>query len=332
MPVYNAETFVKESIESVLAQTYKNFQLICVNDCSSDNSLAVLNQSAENDSRITVIDSPINIGAGAARNLGIEAAEGEYITFVDSDDTIAPDLLERAVAICENGKTDQVVWGLLEKHYTADGKPIKTVSITPEAKTATDFDSITKMVLTLEEQTLFGYQCNSLYRAEIIKNNNIRFEKTILYEDFFFNLKFAKYMTNITALNYDGYNYFKRANTSITHGFVKNYFELSYRRISDMFEFCTERNHKDSKVYNVLGNRLLRYTLSAVSRNFKPEAEMNAKERKKWFSDICKMPLYSELLSKCKPSNIPYSIMKFAVSHKIYFPAALLGKLINLIG
>ncbi len=332
MPVYNAENYVKMAIESILSQTFTDFEIICVNDCSKDNSLAVLNQLAKRDNRVKVIDSDVNVGAGAARNLGIEAATGEYITFVDSDDTIEPDLLEKAVNLCDNGKIDQVVWGMLEKHYTADGKLIKTIYITPKNQTLSDFDSITKYVLELEEKTLFGYQWNSIYRAQIIKEHHIRFEKAILYEDFFFNLEFAKHMTTISSLDYAGYSYFKRANTSITHSFVKNYFELSYRRIQDMLNFCKERNFTTDKVITVLGNRLLRYTLSTVSRNLKPEAQMNKKERKVWFKSLIETSLYSELIPKCKPSNIAYAITKFAVIHKFYLPALILGKIINFIG
>lgn len=332
MPVYNAESFVKKSVESILSQTFSNFEIICVNDCSRDNSLAILNSLKEKDSRVKVIDSAVNVGAGAARNLGIEAARGEYITFVDADDTIEPDLLYRAISLCDNGKIDQVVWGILEKHYTADGRLVKTLPVTPENQSLCDFDAITKAVLKLENQTLFGYQCNSIYRSKIIKENNIRFEKTILYEDFFFNLEFARYMTSLASFDYAGYTYFKRANMSITHSFVKDYFELSYRRVENMLDFCKGRNYTAEEVYNILGNRLLRYTLSAVSRNLKPQAEMSRKNRKEWFLSLAGMPLYSELMPKCKPSNIVYALLKFAVTHKQYLLVSIFGRMINIIG
>ena len=329
MPVYNSENFVETAVKSILAQSFKDFEIICVNDCSKDNSLAVLNKLAQSDSRIKVIDSKVNVGAGAARNLGIEAATGQYITFVDSDDTIESDLFERAFSLCDNGKIDQVVWGMLEKYYTADNKLVKTISVVPSTQIYTDFESITRAILELEEKTLFGYQCNSIYKTNIIKEHNIRFEKAILYEDFFFNLEFAKYMTSLSSLDYDGYNYFKRVNTSITHSFVKDYFELSCRRIEDMYNFCKARNYTNEKVINILGNRLLRYTLSAICRNLKPQSNMNGCSRKAWFSSLLEIPIYKEIIPNCVPSNIVHSFIKFTIIHKSYFLASFLGKLVN---
>ncbi|MBQ2886923.1 MAG: glycosyltransferase, partial [Alphaproteobacteria bacterium] len=85
MPVYNTASFLRKSIESVLNQTFINFELICVNDGSTDNSLDILNEYASRDSRIIIINQE-NMGLSCARNSGLEVARGEYIAFIDSDD------------------------------------------------------------------------------------------------------------------------------------------------------------------------------------------------------------------------------------------------------
>ena len=89
IPVYNVENFVKDTLSSVCNQTYKNIEIICVDDGSTDNSLSVLNFYSEKDKRIKVL-SQSNSGVSAARNNGIRAAEGEYICFLDSDDFMHP--------------------------------------------------------------------------------------------------------------------------------------------------------------------------------------------------------------------------------------------------
>lgn len=331
MPVHNAEKYVKAAVESILSQTFCDFELICVNDASTDNSLQILNDIAKTDLRVKVLNSPENIGAGFARNAGIEAASGRYLTFVDSDDTINKDLYERVFNRYSDREFDQVVWGITEKYFSASGKLTKTRTITPGENEFVDCNSITAGVLDLEQSTLFGYQYNSIYRLQIIKENNIRFEKALIYEDFFFNLAFARHMKNFATIDYAGYNYSKRPSGSITHSFIKEYFELSYRRIEDMLNFCRERDYFDSGVGNILGNRLLRYTLSAFCRYLKPESEMDSMRRKNWFKTLSQSPLFAELMPHCKPENPAYSIIKFSVTHNLYFPAHALSKIVNLI-
>ena len=94
-PVYNAEAFLSETIESVLNQTYKNFEYLLIDDCSKDHSAALIKEYAENGSRIKYIKLPENSGAAVARNTGLENAQGRYIAFIDSDDMWYPKKLEK---------------------------------------------------------------------------------------------------------------------------------------------------------------------------------------------------------------------------------------------
>ncbi len=97
-PAYNAECFIGDTIESVQKQTYKYWELIIVDDCSTDNTNFVATDYAKKDSRIRVIKAPINGGVAAARNIGLENAQGDYIAFVDSDDLWKSDKLEKQLA------------------------------------------------------------------------------------------------------------------------------------------------------------------------------------------------------------------------------------------
>ena len=94
-PVYNAERFIKETIDSVIAQTYKNWEMILVDDCSSDSSAEIIDEYVISDSRIKYMKNAENSGAAVSRNAGIEAAEGQYIAFVDSDDVWESEKLEK---------------------------------------------------------------------------------------------------------------------------------------------------------------------------------------------------------------------------------------------
>ncbi len=95
IPVYNAEKYIDKTIQSVLAQTYKDYEIVLINDCSKDNSLKKIETYAENNTCIKVYTLEQNSGAAVARNYGLEMAQGRYIAFLDSDDTWSGDKLER---------------------------------------------------------------------------------------------------------------------------------------------------------------------------------------------------------------------------------------------
>lgn len=102
-PVYNAERFIGETIKGVQAQEYANWEMLLVNDQSTDNSLEIIEQFATEDSRIKVINLAENSGAAVARNTGIEAAQGQYLAFVDSDDVWDKDKLIRQISFMQKG-------------------------------------------------------------------------------------------------------------------------------------------------------------------------------------------------------------------------------------
>ena len=97
VPVYNSETFIKDTINTVKDQTYSNWELILVNDCSTDNSESIIKEHIEKDKRIKLINLNKNSGAATARNFGIEQARGKYIAFIDSDDLWLKDKLEKQI-------------------------------------------------------------------------------------------------------------------------------------------------------------------------------------------------------------------------------------------
>ena len=103
-PVYNAERFIKETIDSVISQTYKNWEMILVDDCSSDSSAEIIDEYVKSDSRIKYMKNAENSGAAVSRNAGIEAANGQYIAFVDSDDVWESEKLEKQLEFMKENR------------------------------------------------------------------------------------------------------------------------------------------------------------------------------------------------------------------------------------
>ena len=120
VPVYNAEPFLKEAMESVLNQTFKNFEVLCVNDGSKDNSLEILNDFASKDQRVRIFDKP-NGGCGSARNMGLDNVRGEYIYFFDPDDYIDSNTFEKLYDNAISNDSDLVICNFVQ---FIDGEPI----------------------------------------------------------------------------------------------------------------------------------------------------------------------------------------------------------------
>ena len=330
-PVYNAESYVEAVVHSVLSQTFQSLELICIDDCSTDGSYEVLRRLAQEDPRLSVYRTETNMGAGNARNVGLEKARGSYITFVDADDTIEPDLYEKAFALTENGKIDEVVWGLTEEHYDQNNRHLRSVSILPDEFVCRDRAEIAPAVIRLERDTLFGYQCNSLYKASLIKTNQVAFSSALFYEDYFFNLDFIQCAETFVALPYAGYHYYKRGNASITNRFSKDYFDLSYRRVETMLAFCKSRQNGTAETYRILANKLLRYTLSALCRNQNPLSDMTRNDRKQWFLKTCALPLYAEILPRSGKQNLIFCLLKRAILKRRVLTALAMGKILFLV-
>ena len=115
VPVYNAEKYISECIESILNQSYKNFELIMVNDGSTDKCGMICNQYENFDKRVRVIHQP-NQGQSRARNLGVELARGKWISFVDGDDIIHPQMLELMIDAIEKSNAKMCICGAVESH------------------------------------------------------------------------------------------------------------------------------------------------------------------------------------------------------------------------
>lgn len=123
--VYNTAPYLPQCLDSLCGQTLRDIQIICIDDCSTDQSPQILADYAQRDARITLLRTPHNSGQAAARNLGLQIATGEFTTFVDSDDWLAPDALEQVLeALAQNPANDCAVMRLI-KYYPDDGHEVE---------------------------------------------------------------------------------------------------------------------------------------------------------------------------------------------------------------
>lgn len=209
VPVYNREELIGRCIESILNQTLKNIEVIAVNDGSSDRTAYVLDSIM--DERLKVISQP-NAGQGFARNTGIAAANGKYIAFVDSDDTIEKEMLEAMYKEAEKEQADIVQCGICDIY--PDGQRViqlkndnETVNITDKGK------YMDKYFLTLHSNEV----CNKLIRRNFLEDTGVKFRDTKKYfsEDLLFNLEIINYIKRISFMSAPYYNYYKNVNSHL---------------------------------------------------------------------------------------------------------------------
>ena len=215
IPVYNVEKYLVRCVESVKNQSYRNLEIILVDDESPDNCPAMCEQMAQNDNRIKVIHKK-NAGLGFARNSGLEIATGNYVMFIDSDDWISKTHIENLYKaaiksdadiaigthtnINSNGETSLHECSLKEKVY--EGEEVVNDILLPLIGPDVSYE--------------FDVQINcsawrSLYKMDVIKNNNLKFisERHAVSEDIFFNIDFYSYVKKAVFVNDPGYFYFK---------------------------------------------------------------------------------------------------------------------------
>lgn len=217
IPVYNAETYLERCIKAVLAQTFEDFELLLIDDGSSDQSGAMCDAAAKTDPRIRVVHQE-NQGASAARNTGLEHAAGEYVMFCDCDDVVSPrwiaHLLEysknRCFPICSYcHQTEQL--GKLNELDVKSGKQYHT----------TDY-------FAFWQSGIAGYLCNGLFDHNVIEQYHIRLRSNHCEgdynEDLLFNLQYVRHMQEIVYVGYADYLYETREG-SLSHSFDQYYFK-----------------------------------------------------------------------------------------------------------
>lgn len=244
VPVYNAEQYLEECIKSILAQTYTDLEVICVNDGSTDSSLSILNSFAVLDDRIKVINQK-NSGVSAARNRGIDEARGDFITFVDSDDALGPEMYKTLIPIFEKEGAQIVHCGYCRIEQDGTRKNItgskRYLIQSPE-------EAITCI---LNGELFVGSLWNKLYKKELFQS--IRLAEDIrINEDILVNVQLFMEAKRTVFFDVPLYYYYDRMRsvTSNTGSIdkAKDCVQVSER----IFEML-----KDSGLLGVAANRLL---------------------------------------------------------------------------
>lgn len=224
VPVYNAERYLTETVECILNQTYKNFELLLIDDGSSDSSPSLCDSFASKDSRVRVFHNE-NMGPAGARNFGLKQAEGDFIAFVDSDDLIDRDYLEQLIKTFNNQEVDLSLCGF-DRFYNDDLANQKLYLLGTEDTQLLESSKDVALLFTVPKTSLSGVSIwAKLYRRSIIEEHNIEFPMEITYEeDCCFNLIYYRHIRKAVTIKKNLYHYRQVANS-----LSKAYKESTYR-------------------------------------------------------------------------------------------------------
>jgi glycosyltransferase involved in cell wall biosynthesis len=284
IPVYNAEKFLKRCIDSMLNQSFKDFELILVNDGSTDSSGEICDVYGAHDERVRVYHLR-NGGPSRARNYGMERATGKYITFIDADDYVNDHFSDTANKVCL-------------KDYDLIVVPFSVVDITEKPiqfyqyKEKT-FSRSEKKEEFLKEiwlgEPLFGSCWNKWYKKSVICKSNVRFNQDFyIAEDYLFNLHFYRECQSAILVSYPYYHYVQHGD-SVTSRIYYNRFEIAKTVYEESLKLLSDVNIHDYDSQSFVEEAYLSGVLRAMFEIAKKENKLTFKDKieklKKYISD-----------------------------------------------
>ena len=287
VPVYNIESYVERTIMSILKNNFKDYEVIFVNDGSTDKSFEIIQRFINNKNFFCV--SQKNGGLSAARNSGLQVARGKYIIFLDGDDFIAENSLSVFYKVLIADSIDLLVFGRIENYEDRQ--------VVPYRLSNKNFNSSNLYLLkSLQKSTFRTNVWDKIYRRELIEKNNLRFVEGLLYEDMFFLLQYLAVSNKIKVIEQPLYFYTCSNQTSITKLLRKKDLDILIF-IQKAVEFENINNSLSKKsVYTMLQ----RFALSSIINKY---VKYYGKE------DIAKEIIDRLLYDKCFKSIVSYNMI-----------------------
>ena len=273
IPVYNAIKYLPATIESIITQNYRQFEIILVDDGSKDGSGRLCDTLAEKFQQITVIHK-INGGVSSARNAGIDAARGKYLTFIDADDEIDKNMFSELLLECESKNIDKVFCGLDE--VLENGTHIIHSGNLPSRKLLNRNDVINTMLLSgCLGDSFMNSVCGGIYKTELIRKHNLRFKDRPMGEDWYFNMQYCDIIESALYIDQPYYKYLRNGDSAMSC-FHSQQFELWLenrefrRRMSTKYNFEINLNETDSKWVT----KVLFYAIQVIKHDFSPNNKL----------------------------------------------------------
>lgn len=300
MPVYKTEQYIEETIQSVLKQSYPNIELICVNDDTPDGAFEICKEYKKKYAWIKLIENSENQGLEFTRNHGLDEVKGDYVLFLDSDDTISSDMLEKMIDVAMIDNSDVV----MSAYSTIiDGKdiPVLVNAVSPFDQTM-DMRTFASLLLDPIEWKILCCVGTKLYKKSVIQNNHLRFDKKFKYnEDGGFILSFLHVCQRISYVNIPFYKYRIRNADSIMSSYRPDMFQ-SIIKVNELLRDVLVTND----VFDSKAELYYRKLLFIIIDSLRNEARFS---NKKTFHNVLNMILNYEDYEKMRDTLLHSDIL-----------------------
>lgn len=240
IPVYNTEKYLRECLDSVLAQTFTDFEVLVINDGSTDSSGKICDEYAEKDSRIKVFHKE-NGGVSSARNLGLDHAKGEWICFVDSDDEVLEDALQNYVDSIKSTDADIIISNYIVKYEKGIENSVKLGLNTSDLQN-------NDLIKDIIDGKIHGSLCNKIVKADILKK--FRFDPEIIYmEDKLLLIKLLLQEPRVFFMDKNTYVYIQRQNSATNQ--LSGKMIKSIKKVTDTLILCLDKNIFSAQLFKL---------------------------------------------------------------------------------
>jgi glycosyltransferase involved in cell wall biosynthesis len=243
IPVYNVEAYLRRCLDSICGQTWRNLEIICVNDCTTDKSAEILEEYAANDKRFKIITHSKNRGLSAARNTGMAAATGEYIYFIDSDDWIDVDYIEIMLITAKSKKSDVVVNSNIYREYEHGKRERFYYSV---FDINIGLDKVGYINTAQNLGNLIHSAWLHIWKKLFLDKIHAQFPEGLIFEDYYFQRTTLIHLDKIYLINAPTYHYYIRRGSilDIYNKNVKKSFDLIYVT-EKIYNYYVENNLLD---------------------------------------------------------------------------------------
>lgn len=330
VPIYNTEKYLDRCIKSLVSQTYRNLEIILVNDCSSDGCSQICDQWAMDDARIQVIHKTRNEGQGIARNDGMNHATGKYICFFDSDDYIMEDTIQRSVSALEAENAELAIFGM--KTIAADGTTKQEFIPAVGAHTyrGKEVEEFFLPNLISEDPKGTGIRLFYMsawlfvYSLDKIKKLNWRFvsEREIISEDVYSLIDLLGGISSVTVVPEAFYCCCENSD-SFSRSYIPNRYEKFKYFYLETLKLCCRKGY-NAEVVKRVSKPYLAYTIAALKQETKAPTSLS--KRRKTVYAILKDQTLHDVLQKNRDdyANASRKLLYFLIRNKIYGLSCLL--------
>lgn len=325
IPVFNVEQYLGKCIESILTQTFKEFELILINDGSTDQSKLICELYQEKDKRVRVINKN-NTGTSDTRNIGLDIAVGKYISFIDSDDWIDKNMFLDMYELAEKHNSNITISGIKFDKIDVFGE-IKNTQINNYKLSIWDSkEKLRHNIINLFPNALINSSCNKLYSRELLIKNYIRFRETNIGEDTTFNLDAIKYAESMVVTNESYYHYMKyEATETLTDRLDENAFNRYLEVHAQMKNLFNEWGLLDEKIIKEINKTMFSQYWTTILKILNADRDIYSYRKKKKLLDngLKRLEIIETFNSVLCFSN-KEKILRFIVKKRFYCLAYLM--------